>query len=183
MQMASPSGSDGSSPSLPFRSATAQITTSRAFDAPSIPAADATMHYQSDRQLQARATSLSVTDVLTRAAHFFARQSGVYSAFVERQGPNHVVLRGQGGEEVAIAAHPDGDATMVTGGTYLFDAQVARFLDSLPLAAAPAGMAIGASVAGESVVGESAPGPAATSPAAPALAAPAPAAPAPTAAP
>jgi hypothetical protein len=28
----------------------------------------------------------------------------VYTAFVEKQGPTHVVLRGQGGEEIAIGA-------------------------------------------------------------------------------
>jgi hypothetical protein len=29
-------------------------------------------------------------------ASFFAEQSGVYAAFVERQSPTHLVLRGQG---------------------------------------------------------------------------------------
>ena len=91
------------------------------------------MHQQSNRQLQERATSLSIAEVLEAATRFFSRQSGVYSAFVEKQGPTHVVLRGQGGEEVVIGARVTDAGTMVTGSSYLFDAQIARFLDSLPL--------------------------------------------------
>lgn len=90
------------------------------------------MHYQSNRQLQERATALPVDEVLVRAARFFARRSGLYSAFVEKQGPGYIVLRGQGGEEIAIAARVTDNGTMVTGGTYLFDAQIARFFGSLP---------------------------------------------------
>ena len=49
-------------------------------------------------------------------------------------------LRGQGGEEVLIGATPatDGGGTRVTGSTYLFDAQVARFFATLPPAATEA---------------------------------------------
>jgi len=90
------------------------------------------MHYQSNRQLQERVTSLPVAEVLEAATRFFARRSGVYSAFVEKQGPSHLVLRGQGGEEIVIGARVTEQGTSVSGSTYLFDAQVARFLDSLP---------------------------------------------------
>ena len=90
------------------------------------------MHYQSNRQLQERLTSLPVPEVLEHAKLFFARRSGVYSAFVEKQGPSHLVLRGQGGEEIVIGARTTEGGTSVSGSTYLFDAQVARFLDSLP---------------------------------------------------
>ena len=90
------------------------------------------MHYQSNRQLQERVTSLPVAEVLEAATRFFARRSGVYSAFVEKQGPSHLVLRGQGGEEIVIGARVTDHGTSVSGSTYLFDAQVARFLDSLP---------------------------------------------------
>lgn len=93
------------------------------------------MHQQSNRQLQERATSLSVSEVLEAATRFFSRQSGVYSAFVEKQGPSHVVMRGQGGEEVVIGARVTDAGTLVSGSSYLFDAQIARFLDSLPVAA------------------------------------------------
>jgi hypothetical protein len=116
------------------------------------------MHNQSNRQLQERLTSLPVSDVLDAATRFFARQSGVYSAFIEKQGPTHVVLRGQGGEEIVIAARVTDDGVMVTGSTYLFDQQVARFLQSLapaerPAAAASAASAPPALPAGESLSG------------------------------
>ncbi len=93
------------------------------------------MHQQSSRQLQERFTSLSRADVVSHAAEFFARRGGIYTAFVEKQGPSYIVLRGQGGEEIAIGARDTDHGTAVTGSTYLFDQQVARFLDSLPPAA------------------------------------------------
>ena len=89
-------------------------------------------HQQSRRQLQDTLTSLSVTEVITAATRFFAERSGVYTAFVEKQGPSHVVLRGQGGEEIAIGARETPAGTAVSGSSYLFDQQVARFLESLP---------------------------------------------------
>jgi len=92
-------------------------------------------HQQSSRQLQEALTALSVTEVLQQAVQFFARQSGIYSAFPEKQGPSHVVLRGQGGEELVIAARETAQGTAVSGSSYLFDQQVARFLASLPPAA------------------------------------------------
>ena len=89
-------------------------------------------HQQSRRQLQDTLTSLPVAEVITAATHFFAQRSGVYTAFVEKQGPSHVVLRGQGGEEIAIGARETPAGTAVSGSSYLFDQQVARFLESLP---------------------------------------------------
>lgn len=125
------------------------------------------MHYQSNRQLQERVTSLPVHDVLEAAIRFFARRNGVYSAFVEKQGPSHVVLRGQGGEEIAIGARATEAGTSVSGGTYLFDAQVARFLDSLP----PATASVPVALESDPVTGENLPpGTAATGPTAPAAA-------------
>lgn len=110
------------------------------------------MHQQSRRQLQDTLTSLSVSDVISAATQFFARRSGVYTAFVEKQGPSYVVLRGQGGEEIAIAARETPAGTAVSGSSYLFDQQVARFLESLPPAppvvAAPA---LPSDAAGETV--------------------------------
>lgn len=95
-------------------------------------------HQQSSRQLQERLTSLPVADVLSAAARFFARQGGIYTAFVEKQGPTYLALRGQGGEEIAIAARDTPAGTMVTGSSYLFDQQIARFFTSLPPAPEPA---------------------------------------------
>ena len=93
------------------------------------------MHQQSNRQLQERLTSLPIAEVIAMATRYFTRRSGVYATFIEKQGPSHVVLRGQGGEELVIAARLTDAGTAVTGGTYMFDQQVARFLDSLPPAA------------------------------------------------
>lgn len=82
--------------------------------------------------LQEQLTTLAPAEVLSQAKAFFARHIGIYAAFLEREGPNHATFRGQGGEELIIgtAAAPNG--TRVTGSTYLFDAQVARFFSTLP---------------------------------------------------
>ncbi|MEO7363342.1 MAG: hypothetical protein ABI120_23610 [Gemmatimonadaceae bacterium] len=90
------------------------------------------MNQQSTRQLQERFTSLAPTAVLDHAVQFFTRQSGVYAAFPEKRGPTHVMLRGLGGEEIAIAAWATEAGTRVSGSSYMFDQQVARFLDALP---------------------------------------------------
>lgn len=94
------------------------------------------MHQQSNRQLQERTTSLAPAEVLDRAVQFFGRRSGIYSAFPEKRGAGYVVLRGQGGEEIAIGAWLGDGVTMVSGSTYLFDQQVTQFLDALPPAVA-----------------------------------------------
>jgi hypothetical protein len=92
------------------------------------------MNIQQDRTLQEAATSLSVPDVISAAKVFFARRNNIYAAFVEREGPSFVSLRGQGGEEVLIGAVPasEGAGTRVTGSSYLFDQQIARFFATLP---------------------------------------------------
>jgi hypothetical protein len=92
------------------------------------------MNNQEDRTLQETLTSLSVSDVITSAKTFFARRNSLYVAFAEKEGPSFVSLRGQGGEEVLIGAVPatNGDGTRVTGSTYMFDQQVARFFATLP---------------------------------------------------
>ena len=89
------------------------------------------MHQQATRQLQQRHTTLSIEEALDAATRFFAR-GGVYTAFIEKQGPTHLVLRGQGGEEIVIGAHPIEGGSAVSASSYLFDQQIARFLDSLP---------------------------------------------------
>ena len=92
------------------------------------------MNIQDDRTLQEALTSLGVSDVLAAAKTFFARRNRLYAAFAEKEGPNYVSMRGQGGEEVLIAATPasDGRGTRVTGSSYLFDQQIARFFATLP---------------------------------------------------
>jgi hypothetical protein len=86
---------------------------------------------QRQRVLQETRTSHSPAEVLQSAKEFFARQTGIYAAFPEQESKTHLTLRGQGGEEVVIAALPGNGATQVTGSTYLFDQQVARFLSTL----------------------------------------------------
>ena len=95
---------------------------------------------QRNRTLQQARTSLSGTDVLTAARGFFTRASGIYSAFVEQEGPTHITLRGMGGEEIAVGVASSNGATAVNASSYMFDQQVALFLSSLP-PAAPAGPA------------------------------------------
>ena len=92
------------------------------------------MNIQADRTLQEAQTTLAPADVIAAAKIFFARRNSLYAAFVEREGPTFVSLRGQGGEEILIGAAPanDGNGTVVTGSTYLFDQQVARFFATLP---------------------------------------------------
>ena len=90
------------------------------------------MNRQIDRTVQTTRTTLPAADVLAAAKRFFARRNTIYSAFIENEGPTYVALRGQGGEELIIGVAPVEGGTQVTGSTYLFDQQVARFLASLP---------------------------------------------------
>jgi hypothetical protein len=87
---------------------------------------------QTDRTLQETATSLPPADVLSAAKRFFADRNGVYSAFLDMEGPEFVTMRGQGGEEIVIGVASQNGATRVTGSTYMFDQQLARFLATLP---------------------------------------------------
>jgi hypothetical protein len=81
-------------------------------------------------------TSLAPEEVLRRAREFFAERVPATGCFVERESPRHVVLRGQGGEEIVIAVFPGDSGCAVRGSTLLFDQQVGRFLATLPEAAA-----------------------------------------------
>jgi len=86
---------------------------------------------QPNRTLQETTTSHSPAEVLRSAKDFFGRQTGIYAAFPEQESKAHVTMRGQGGEEVVIGAVAGAGVTKVTGSTYLFDQQVARFLATL----------------------------------------------------
>jgi hypothetical protein len=93
---------------------------------------------QTDRTLQEYVTTAPPSEVLSAAKVFFARQNGIYSAFPEQESEQHLTLRGQGGEEIAIGVAAGGNGTRVTASTYLFDQQVARFFATLPPAPVPA---------------------------------------------
>ena len=84
-----------------------------------------------NRTLQETTTSYTPAEVLRSAKDFFARQTGIYAAFPEQESKAHVTMRGQGGEEVVIGAVPAAGETKVTGSTYLFDQQIARFFATL----------------------------------------------------
>jgi hypothetical protein len=77
-------------------------------------------------------TTMDGAEVLRRAKRFFAERVPMYAAFPEKEGPTHLVLRGQGGEEVAFATLPAPGGTRVRGSTLLFDQQLDRFLSTLP---------------------------------------------------
>ena len=80
---------------------------------------------------------LPPAEVLARVQQFFAERVPASAAFVEKTGPGFVVLRGQGGEEVAISAWEDKEkgVTRVRGSTLFFDQALDRFFSTLPLAA------------------------------------------------
>ena len=84
--------------------------------------------------MQELRTTLAPADVLAAAKEFFARRINIYAAFPEQESAAHVSLRGQGGEEIVIGVVERDGATLVTGASYMFDAQVSRFLATLPRA-------------------------------------------------
>lgn len=84
------------------------------------------------RTLLEQRTSLDPAVVLSAAREFFSRRNTLYAAFIEQVGPTYITMRGQGGEELVIAATPAAGHTLVTGSSYLFDAQISRFFATLP---------------------------------------------------
>ena len=94
------------------------------------------MSIQERRTLQEFRTTLDPASVIRSAKVFFTRRNSIYATFLEKEGPTFVGFRGQGGEELLIAAQQSGGSTLVTGSTYLFDQQIARFFATL--APAPA---------------------------------------------
>lgn len=77
--------------------------------------------------------ALPPAEVLAWAKKFFAERVPHAAAFPEKEGATFVVLRGQGGEEIAISAMPAGAGSRVRASTLFFDQAVARFLSTLPL--------------------------------------------------
>jgi hypothetical protein len=77
-------------------------------------------------------TTLEGPEVLARAKRFFAERVPLSAAYPEKEGPGYLVLRGQGGEEIALAVAAAPGGTRVRGSTLLFDQAVDRFLSTLP---------------------------------------------------
>lgn len=87
---------------------------------------------QSQRTLQEYRCAMAPAAVLERAKAFFSSRNSIYSVFLEKEGPTYVAFRGQGTEELVIAAIVQDGTTLVTGSSYLFDMQIARFFTTLP---------------------------------------------------
>jgi hypothetical protein len=77
-------------------------------------------------------TSLDASDVIRLAKRFFAERIPHHAAFPEKEGDSWLVLRGQGGEEIALATSRVDGVTRVRASTLLFDHAVDRFLGTLP---------------------------------------------------
>jgi hypothetical protein len=87
----------------------------------------------SQQTVQETTTDLPAAEVLARAKSFFASRPSLYATFLDKEAPGFCSFRGQGGEEIIIAASPAPDGgTRVTGSTYLFDMQLSRFFTTLP---------------------------------------------------
>ncbi|HEU4588310.1 MAG TPA: hypothetical protein VFS11_06665 [Gemmatimonadales bacterium] len=78
-------------------------------------------------------TTLDGAEVLRRAKLFFAERVPLNAAYPEKEGPTWLVLRGQGGEEIAFAVFGNDGMTRVRASTLLFDQAVDRFLSTLPM--------------------------------------------------
>ena len=80
-------------------------------------------------------TTLAPAEVLMRAKQFFQERLPGTAAFPEKEGPGFLSLRGQGGEEIALAATASPAGTRVRASTLFFDQAIGRFFSTLPLAA------------------------------------------------
>ena len=79
-----------------------------------------------------KTTTLPPAEIFARAKRFFAERVPQTAAFPEKTGPTYLLLRGQGGEEITIAAFDANGGTRVRGSTMLFDHALDRFLSTLP---------------------------------------------------
>lgn len=90
------------------------------------------------RTVQEMVTDATPEEVLAQAKVFFTTRPKLYATFPDKEGPGFCSFRGQGGEEIVVAARPaEGGGTQVTASTYLYEMQVARFFATLsPVGAA-----------------------------------------------
>jgi hypothetical protein len=83
-------------------------------------------------------TTLAPDDVLARAKAFFAERVPHYGAFLEQEGPGYATFRGQGGEEIAVAALADeSGGVKVRASSMLHEQAIGRFFSTLPAADEP----------------------------------------------
>lgn len=77
-------------------------------------------------------TSLTPAEVLERAKAFFGERVPHVGAFPEKQGDRFVTFRGQGGEELTVAAFPAERGTRIRASTLFYDQVIGRFFSTLP---------------------------------------------------
>jgi hypothetical protein len=77
-------------------------------------------------------TTLDGAEVIRRAKTFFSQRVPQMAAFPEEEGPAFLTLRGQGGEEIALAVFAAEGGTRVRASTLYFNQGVSRFLSTLP---------------------------------------------------
>lgn len=77
-------------------------------------------------------TPLPADEILARARQFFSERVPQQAAYPEKGGDTWLTLRGQGGEEIAIAVFPDGTGSRIRASTLFFDQPLHRFLSTLP---------------------------------------------------
>lgn len=77
-------------------------------------------------------TTLGAAEIIARAKTFFSERVPHNAAYPEKEGPNFLTLRGQGGEEIVMAVLPASKGSRVRASTLFFDQVVERFLSTLP---------------------------------------------------
>ena len=77
-------------------------------------------------------TSIGADEVLRLAKLFFAERIPHHGAFLENEGPGFLSLRGQGGEEISLAASDGEDGAHVRASSMFYGQAIARFFSTLP---------------------------------------------------
>ena len=77
-------------------------------------------------------TTLPAAEIIARAKMFFSERVPNNAAYPEKEGPTFLTLRGQGGEEIALAVLPAPGGFRVRASTLFFDQALERFLSTLP---------------------------------------------------
>lgn len=95
----------------------------------------------SQQTFQEYFTTLAPADVLGQAKRFFSTRNPLYTTFIDREGPGWASFRGQGNEEIVIAADAVEGGSRVTGSSYLYTMQLRRFFTTLPVLDRPAEVA------------------------------------------
>ena len=68
--------------------------------------------------------TLAPAEIIARAKTFFADRVPNTAAFPEKEGPGFLTLRGQGGEEIAMAMTSTDGITRIRASTLFFDQAV-----------------------------------------------------------